>query len=118
MYEYSYNYVKVMTRAYRALAARNLDEFTKPLAQGIVPAVLHELSSAIAIEVSDLSVVATDFSLEPGRLRVTGHLQATVRGEALRLRAAFRHDWELAYGVAWRLTQHVGPAIRCTPTAG
>jgi hypothetical protein len=117
MYEYSHSYVKAMTRAYQGLAARNLDEFTKPLARGVVPSVLQELCRAFAIEVSDLSVIATDFSLNRSRLRVTGHLEATVRGEVVRLRAAFRHDWELAYGVAWRLTQHVGPAITCAPTA-
>jgi len=117
MYDHPYNYARSMKRAYRALAARDLDGFAKPLARDAVPTILRTIGSAFAVEVEDLTLVATDFTLGRGRLRVTGHCEATVRDEPVRLRAPFHHDWALAYGVAWRLTQHVGPAIRCVSGA-
>jgi len=120
MYEYSLDCGRVMRRAYEALAAGDLDGFTKRLAPDIqycdarapltaarlraISAVLREILQPFKVKVSDLVIEPQDFIVSRGRVPVTGRYTAISLDDEEHLHESFTHVWELLYGVPWRLT--------------
>src|ERR1700727_784558 len=105
MCEYTIDHRRILQRAYEGLAAGDLDVFVKPLAPGIVKPVLAKLLQPFTTEVLDLRIDATQFTLARGRVQVEGVYSALTRADGSRVTAPFRHEWDVMYGVAWRLRQ-------------
>lgn len=105
MLEYAIDNRRIMERAYAALAAGDLRGFVKPLAPKLVNSALEEVLHPFAVDVDDLRIDPREVTVAPDRVIVTGRYWATRRGDRVGLAAAFRHEWHMTYGVAWRLVQ-------------
>ncbi|HTU86027.1 MAG TPA: hypothetical protein VMF57_10665 [Solirubrobacteraceae bacterium] len=109
MHEYAIDNRRIMRQAYVGLGAGDLSAFVKPLAPGIVHRVLQEILHPFPGEWVELRIDPEEFSVTPGRVIVSGRCAATRPADQADLRASFRHEWHLTYGVAWRFSQVLPP---------
>jgi len=103
MFEYAIDNRRIMERAYAALAAGDLHGFAEPLAPSLVESAFGQILHPFGVDVGDLRIDPRELTVAPGRVVVTGLYRATTGPDGAELTAAFRHEWHVTSGVAWRL---------------